>query len=80
MHYFAKAPPDADSKERLKHIQSLGKTMYRQGEIELVEALSRVNYANAVNYFTTNDIKSMHNRKKIVFFTEKIKRYLSLIS
>ncbi|GAB6908492.1 hypothetical protein JCM12296A_43320 [Desulfosarcina cetonica] len=42
----------ADAKERLKKIQSLGFQMVKTKEIELIESVSRINYANALSYFS----------------------------
>ncbi len=78
--HFSQSPPDTDPKDRLKQIQALGKEMYKQGEIDLTEALSKVNYANAVYYFTTHDVKSARNRKKIKFYQETLRQYLNRLS
>ncbi len=78
--HFSQTPPDADSKDQLKQIQALGKEMYKQAQIDLTEALSKVNFTNAVNHFTSLDIKNARNRKKIEFYSEKLKQYLSCLS
>ena len=41
----------ASPKDMLKKIQSLGKTLYRQQEIDLAESLSKINYENGLSFF-----------------------------
>ena len=54
--------------------------MYKREAIELKEALSKVNYLNALNYFHYHDIKGSRQMEKIDFYTESIKRFLNLLS
>jgi glycerol-3-phosphate O-acyltransferase len=43
-------------KELVKNIQKLGIKMYKKGEISKAEALSRLNYLNAIKFLTDSDI------------------------
>ena len=64
--YFRHAPQDpGDAKERIKKITSLGSRMLKNKEIESREALSKVTYENAVEFFTSQGIKGAENREPI---------------
>ncbi|MBW1963390.1 MAG: glycerol-3-phosphate acyltransferase, partial [Deltaproteobacteria bacterium] len=81
LKYFMQASQNSvEPKERIKRIQTMGNRMYKRHEIELKEALSRVNYDNAVNYFTTHGIKGSENTDKIEFYADEIKRSLNRLS
>jgi glycerol-3-phosphate O-acyltransferase len=69
-----------DPKDRLKKIQSVGNRMFKRNEIELKEALSKVNYENAVGYFTSNGVKGQENNEKIEFYADEIQKYLNCLS
>ncbi len=45
-----------DVKDHIKKIQNLGSRMYKRNEISRKEALSKINYKNAVTYFTSNGL------------------------
>lgn len=80
LNYFSQKPREKEDKDRIKKIQALGTRMFKQEKIELVEALSKVNYINAVTYFTTHEVKSSDDIEKINFYLEKIDQYLSWIA
>jgi glycerol-3-phosphate O-acyltransferase len=55
--YFRTAPSDlVDPKERIKKIASLGDRMLKNKEIDSREALSKVTYENAVQFFTRQGV------------------------
>jgi glycerol-3-phosphate O-acyltransferase len=65
-----------DTKDYIKKIQSLGNRMYRRKEVERKEALSKVNYKNAVTFFTSHGLTEAEKDKdQIEFYTEVIQKY-----
>jgi glycerol-3-phosphate O-acyltransferase len=69
----------ANKKDILKKIQTTGNRMYRKKEIERKEALSKINYKNALDYFTAHGTRSSNDDEKIEFYTKTIKRYLNYL-
>ncbi len=81
LNFFMRYQQDAvDPKDRLKRIQSIGNRMYKRNEIELKEALSKVNYDNALGYFITSGVKGLENTDKIEFYADEIQKYLNCLS
>jgi len=81
LKYFMRYPKKAvDQKEQVKRIQTMGNRMFKRNEIELNEALSKVNYDNAVNYFTTNGVKGSENTEKIEFYVDEFQKTLNHLS
>jgi glycerol-3-phosphate O-acyltransferase len=68
-----------DTNDLLKKIQATGTSMYKKREIERKEALSKINYENAVDYFTTHGVKSSQDTEKIEYYTKAIQRYLNCL-
>ena len=68
-----------NTKDFLKKIQTRGNRMYRNNEIELKEALSKINYKNAVDFFIAHGIKGAEDTEQIKFYTEKIKKCLNYL-
>ena len=66
-------------KDILKKIQANGNRMYKKREIEHKEALSKINYKNALDYFVAHGTRSSKNTEQIKFYTEAIKRYLNYL-
>jgi len=64
-----------DIKDRLKKIESLGNKMYRNEEIERKEALSKVNYKNAVNFFISRGITGKGDTDQIEAYDEALQKY-----
>jgi glycerol-3-phosphate O-acyltransferase len=54
--------------------------MYKRREIELKEALSKVNYSNAVDYFLYRGVRGSENTEKIDYYKEAIERYRSILA
>ena len=81
LNYFKNYPQFThDVKERLKKIQSLGQLMLKRGEIELKESLSKINYTNAITYFTSNRIKGAEHIDRIAPYDNAIQIYLDLLT
>jgi glycerol-3-phosphate O-acyltransferase len=75
--YFRKAPQNTeDAKDRVKKIASFGTRMFKNREIEHREALSKVTYENAVEFFVNRNIKGPEERKSIDAFAAPIERAL----
>jgi len=65
-----------DTKDYIKKIQSLGNRMYKRKEVERKEALSKINYKNAVTFFTSHGLTEAEKDKdQIEFYTEVIQKY-----
>ena len=64
------------AKDRLKKINDRGNRMYKRREIRRKEALSKVNYQNAVDFFISHGIKGADNTEKIEFYAAAIKTAL----
>ncbi len=80
LQFFLQTPKNAmDAKERLKKIEARGRRMYKRGQIEREEALSKVNYINAVEYFISQGIKGSDDAEKIKVYMDAINQYLSCL-
>ena len=80
LHFFkTNRKEELDTKDRLKKIQNLGHQMLKNKEIDLVESISKVNYANGLSYFSTNGIKNHENEARIAHFETLIQNYLNLL-
>ncbi len=81
LNFFMRNPQNhINTKDRLKKIQRRGDRMYKRKEIEHKEALSKINYQNAIDYFTTHGIKGSDDTVKIEYYSEAIQKYLSHLS
>jgi len=81
LNYFRRYPANAkSSKDRMKKIGSRGIRMYKREEVTLKEALSRVNYDNAIHYFISHDVKGSASKKKIRHYDQNIRRFLDYLS
>jgi glycerol-3-phosphate O-acyltransferase len=54
--------------------------MYKRKEIDLIESLSKINFDNAVNFFTTHHIKGSEDTRAIKFYKDTIQNYLNKIN
>ncbi len=68
-----------ETKDKLKKIQSIGLQMIKNKEIELIESVSKVNYANGLSYFSTNGIRNHENEAAISHYETLIQTYLNLL-
>jgi glycerol-3-phosphate O-acyltransferase len=81
LNYFIQTPQDnTNAKDRVKKIQSIGVKMYKNKEIERVEALSKITYINADQFFTSKGIRGSENKEKITFYLDAIQKYLNYLS
>ena len=69
-----------ETKDKLKKIQSLGLQMVKNKEVDLVESVSKVNYANGLSYFSSNGIKNHEKEAAIFRFETLIQTYLNLLA
>ena len=67
------------AKDRLKKIGNNGNRMYKRHEIERPEALSKVSYQNAIDYFTSKGIKGSDDAEKIEFYSQAIRKSLKTL-
>jgi glycerol-3-phosphate O-acyltransferase len=79
--YFEKYKADKhEGKERIKKIHSLGTKLYKAKIITFKESLSQVNYKNAANYFTKNDITGSQDHIQIEYYKNILDRLILLIA
>jgi glycerol-3-phosphate O-acyltransferase len=77
LHFYMKNPQNSiNPKERLKKNEAMGNRMYKNREIERKEALSKINFQNAADFFTFHGVKGSDNKEKIEFYYDTIRRYL----
>ncbi len=79
--YFEKHGPDKhEGKDRVKKIHAIGTKLYKSKIITLKESLSHINYKNAANFFTKNEIISFENQIQSDSYKNIIDRLILLIS
>ena len=78
LNYFMRvSKKELDKKERLKKVPvAAGAKMYKEKAVERVEALSKINYANAVDYFNYHGIRNADAEEKIRPYAENVQHYL----
>jgi glycerol-3-phosphate O-acyltransferase len=80
INYYMRNPQNSvKAKDRLKKIDARGNRMYKRKEIERKEALSKVSYQNAVEFFTSKGIKGSEDSEKIDFYADAIQKALKLM-
>ena len=80
LNFFMQTPRGAArTKDRLKKIAYTGSQMYKRREIERKEALNKVSYQNAVDFFTSRGVKGSDNTDEIEFYAQVIKRALKYL-
>jgi glycerol-3-phosphate O-acyltransferase len=80
LNYFMRNPQNSmKSKDRLKKIAARGDRMYKRKEIERAEALSKVSYQNAVDFFNHQGIKGSDDTEKIEFYADAIQKALKYL-
>ncbi|MFO8085082.1 MAG: 1-acyl-sn-glycerol-3-phosphate acyltransferase [Desulfobacterales bacterium] len=81
LNFFMRHPPkELTPKDRLRKIQSRGTRMHKRQLIQRAEALSKINYLNAIDFFTSHGIKSGEDKKQIEYYSNIIQRYLNLLT
>jgi glycerol-3-phosphate O-acyltransferase len=77
LSFFERNPQNSvKSKDRLKKIDARGARMYKRKEIDRKEALSKVSYQNAVDFFTNKGIKGSDHIEKIDDYAQSIQNAL----
>ena len=66
-----------NTKERLKKIEASGNRMYKRKEIERREALSKVTYQNAIDFFITHGVKGSDDNEKIDYYADILQKYMN---
>ena len=69
-----------NSKNTLKKTQSLGTRMFKMKKIERPEAVSRLNFKNAIDFFNNQDVKGSEDTERIEYFETAIQKYLKYLS
>jgi glycerol-3-phosphate O-acyltransferase len=81
LQFFRQTPrTKARGKDRLKKMLTIGKTMLKQGEIDLTESLSKINFENGISFFSGRKVKGSEDDKVIMEHEELIRNYLQFIS
>jgi glycerol-3-phosphate O-acyltransferase len=81
LNFFMRHPPkELSPKERLRKVQSRGNRMYKRQLIQRPEAISKINYLNALDFFSSHGIKNGKNVKQIEYYSNKIQNYLNLLT
>ena len=70
---------DLNLKEQLKKIAAYGNRLAKNGEVECNEALSRVNFRNALTFFQSRGIHCREDEETIDRYREPIQRYLRFL-
>ncbi len=81
LNFFMRYPKntvDADSRSR--KILSRGNRMYKRREISHKEALSKINYKNAEDFYITHGVAGSEDKEQIDFYANAIQKYLRLLS
>jgi len=78
LNFLMRNPQNSiDAKERLKKIEARGYRMYKRKEIERKEALSKVTYQNAIDFFNSRGVKGSDDKEKIDFYADRIQEYMN---
>jgi glycerol-3-phosphate O-acyltransferase len=76
-HYLMQTPTDtSEAKDRIKKIVALGRRMNRHKEIDHIEAISKIAFENALEYFTAAGIRGSEDRDLIAAPAAAIHRAL----
>jgi glycerol-3-phosphate O-acyltransferase len=65
-------------KTRLKKIQTLGNMMVKRGEVHRREAVNKIYFQNALDFFSKSGVRSDAESETLGDYQEKMGRYLSL--
>ncbi len=79
-HFRRDAPGEPDLKDRLKKIEALGNRMYKNEEIDRKEALSQINYRNAVDFFISRGLGQEPAGEAAEAWADLIRRCLDLMA
>ncbi len=76
-HFRQTPQKTTKTRERLKKIADSGIQMYKRKEIDRNEALNKVSYQNAVDFFISRGVKGAENSDKLEFYAEAITHSLN---
>ncbi len=77
LNFFTRYPKNfVEAKDRVRKIASMGNRMFKKKEISRFESLSRINFKNAMDFFSSHGIRGSEDEEKIEFYNEKIRNYL----
>ncbi|MCP4749073.1 MAG: glycerol-3-phosphate acyltransferase [Desulfobacteraceae bacterium] len=80
LNYFKQTAKNSHSqKERIKRIQALGRTMLKKQEIDLPEAISKMNFENGITSFSSLKIRGLEDGELIEPVEKKLRYYLNCI-
>ena len=71
---------ELDYKARMKKIQTMGASMLKENELETPEALSKINFSNALSYFEEKGAIDSATTDKLTAYLERINRFLNLLT
>jgi len=75
-YYDATPNPPEDGAARLKQIQQFGAKLYKRQEIVRKEALSKINYLNAVDFYQKAGLKTTEGGEGPTTTIDSIRRYM----
>lgn len=67
-------------KDRIKKIQAKGFKMFKGNEIERKESLSKINYQNAIDFFTAEGIRGSEDSDLMEPYLAVIQKYLEIMA
>lgn len=80
IYFLLETPKNGlSSKDRLKKIQSKGMKMMKSREIDLNECFSKINFQNAIDFFSSSGIRGKEDSENIMPFLDAVKKFLSVI-
>ena len=80
LNFFNRYPKNfIEAKDRIKKVHSTANRFYKKKEIERSEAISTINFKNAIDYFTAHGIRGSEDEEPIAFYMGRIQRYLELL-
>ena len=80
LNFFMITPANTiKSKDRLKKIADTGDQMFKRNEISRKEALNKISFKNAVEFFTSRGVKGPEQMDRIEFYAEAIQRAIKIL-
>ena len=68
-----------DKKDRMKKFSAMGFSQYKKGELTCMEAISKITFENAYDFFTSQGVRDKEDVDKIEEFSQRLNHYLSFI-
>lgn len=80
LNFFMITPANTiKSRDRLKKIADTGNQMFKRGEITRKEALNKISFKNALEFFTSRGVKGPEHMDRIEFYAEAIQRAIKIL-